>query len=232
MTADSDGVRSEVSHPYGDATGAKEVVGSIDFMHRARQLEQTPSLVDADVADDVRQQPRHRKRWCRKPLTRHATERTRRIGALKIAVRLNTVGSSRPMLADTPLPNCAVYWMLFTPVTVVVAADQERRVVARITVPGRRVGRGRLTEGEPSELDEHVLNRDIAAAGAVEQRTTAVVARGRSTPSELRVDGVACRSVVELEVALTEGADNAVFGGGTGIDGQRHTRTGHVKLSR
>jgi hypothetical protein len=36
---------------------------------------------------------------------------------LVTAVRLNTVGSSRPMVPDTPLPNCAVYWMLFTPVT-------------------------------------------------------------------------------------------------------------------
>ena len=33
-------------------------------------------------------------------------------------VRFQTVGSSRPMLADTPLPNWAVYWMLFTPVSV------------------------------------------------------------------------------------------------------------------
>ena len=32
--------------------------------------------------------------------------------------------------------------------------------------------------------------------------------------------------VAELEVSLTEGADDAVFGRGTGIDRQRHTRTG------
>jgi hypothetical protein len=41
-------------------------------------------------------------------------------GIVKFAmtVRLKTVGSSRPMVPDTPLPNWAVYWMLFTPVTV------------------------------------------------------------------------------------------------------------------
>ena len=32
--------------------------------------------------------------------------------------------------------------------------------------------------------------------------------------------------VRELEVSLTEGADHAVFGGGAGINRQRHTRTG------
>ena len=40
-----------------------------------------------------------------------------------------------------------------------------------------------------------------------------------------RIDGAAAE-VVELEVALTEGADHAVFGGGTGIDRQRHTGAG------
>ena len=32
--------------------------------------------------------------------------------------------------------------------------------------------------------------------------------------------------VLELEVGLTEGADDAVFGGGAGINRQRHTGTG------
>ena len=80
-------------------------------MQRTRNLEQTPGLVDADVADDVGRM--------------HAGigvgDRTGRVSGsdrLPTVVRLNTVGSSRPMVADTPLPNCAVYWMLFTPVTV------------------------------------------------------------------------------------------------------------------
>jgi hypothetical protein len=33
-------------------------------------------------------------------------------------VRFQTDGSSRPIEADTPLPNWAVYWMLLTPVSV------------------------------------------------------------------------------------------------------------------
>ena len=81
-------------------------------MRCGRNLEQTPSLIDADVADDVRSMHAaigvgRSRRWRPSPRDR-----------LYTAVRLNTTGSSRPMVADTPLPNCAVYWMLFTPVTV------------------------------------------------------------------------------------------------------------------
>ena len=36
---------------------------------------------------------------------------------------------------------------------------------------------------------------------------------------------------VELEVALPEGADHAVFSGGAGIDGQRHTRTRYIVVA-
>ncbi len=46
----------------------------------------------------------------------------------------------------------------------VFAAEQERGVVARITIPGRRIGRRRLTEGEAGELQEHIFDRDIAFA--------------------------------------------------------------------
>ena len=37
-----------------DEAAVQDVVGAVDFMHRARNLEQTPGLIDADVADDVR----------------------------------------------------------------------------------------------------------------------------------------------------------------------------------
>src|SRR5439155_16763601 len=59
----------------------------------------------------------------------------------------------------------------------VMAAEQERGVVARITMPRRRVGRGRFTEGEASELDEHHFDRDIAFAGVVQQASTRTYAR-------------------------------------------------------
>src|SRR4029079_17787027 len=93
----------------------------------------------------------------------------------------------------------------------VMAAHQE--------LPRRRVGRSRLTEGETSELDEHHFNRDVAAAcrgkqSVVERRT-----------GESRCSGVRRSEVLELEVGLTEGADNAVLGGGAGINRQRHTGT-------
>ncbi len=43
---------------------------------------------------------------------------------------------------------------------------------------------------------------------------------------ERRILPLGVGRIVELEVALTEGADNAVFGGGAGIDRQRHTGAG------
>src|SRR5262249_32903799 len=96
--------------------------------------------------------------------------------------------------------------------------------VARITVPRRCVGRSRLTESETGELDEHHFNRDVAAARNVER----VLGAARESKSVVRI---AVAEVGELEVALTEGTDNAVFGGGAGINRQRHTRTGEEVIA-
>src|SRR5258706_11984056 len=114
-------------------------------------------------------------------------------------------------------------------------AEQERGVVARITMPRCRVGRSRLTEGETGELDEHELDRDIAAAGGVKQvgvvgdDAAAVLSRNACVEQTgiqaVRVEGGATQGR-ELEVGLTKGADHAVFRGGTGINRERHTRTG------
>src|SRR5215213_8178221 len=82
--------------------------------------------------------------------------------------------------------------------------------------------RGRLTEGEAGELDEHHFDRNIAFAGVVKQASRGADRRG--TGEQDRVDGTGGLSR-ELEIALTEGADNAVFSSRTGIDGERHTRT-------
>ncbi|MBA7655268.1 hypothetical protein ES703_63172 [subsurface metagenome] len=102
-------------------------------------------------------------------------------------------------------------------------------------MPRRGEGGSRLTEGEASELDEHHFDRDIAAAGGVEQvgvgnRSAAtVLTRGvsnrKTSGQRSRVVGVGTQGR-ELEVALTEGTDNAVFRGGAGINRQRHTGTG------
>ena len=87
-------------------------------------------------------------------------------------------------------------------------------------MPRRREGRSRLTEGETSELDEHHFNRDITAACGRKQ--TAV----QASLGANRKCRVGAAEVLELEVALAEGTDNAVFGGSAGINRQRHTRTG------
>src|SRR5207253_8004249 len=106
----------------------------------------------------------------------------------------------------------------------VVTAHQVRVVVARITVPRRRISRSRLTEGEPSELDEHHFNRNVAAAGSLQR----VGSAARETENIRRI---VVAEIVELEVALTEGADNTVFGGGTGINRDRHTRTANEVIA-
>src|SRR6202008_365665 len=77
-------------------------------------------------------------------------------------------------------------------------------------------------EGEAGKLDEDVLDRDIAAADAIEQVATEA-ANGRRRRADRRRVGVA--EVIELEVALGEGSDDAVFAGGTGIDRECHTGT-------
>src|SRR5258706_11148875 len=79
----------------------------------------------------------------------------------------------------------------------VMTADQERAVVARITMPRRRIGRGRFTEREAGELDERELDRDIAAAGGVEQLTVIAHVGGEV----VRVERAAAEGA-ELEVAL------------------------------
>src|SRR5258707_7065947 len=109
----------------------------------------------------------------------------------------------------------------------VVAAKQERAVVARITIPRRCEGRGRLTEGETGELDEHVFNRDITAAGGAEQ---VQATNRRGLVDRRRIQGVVAQRA-ELEVGLTKGTDDTVFSGGTGIDRQRHTGTGREVIA-
>src|SRR4029453_15794202 len=83
--------------------------------------------------------------------------------------------------------------------------------------------RGRVTEGEARELKEPEPDRDIAFARLVQQASRSACAR-RSREQQ-RVDGVIALGA-ELEVGLSEGADNAVFRGGAGINRQRHTRAG------
>ena len=75
--------------------------------------------------------------------------------------------------------------------------------------------RNRLTEGETSELDEHHFNRDVTTAGDVRSALAAPPGKAVNRRSDCRV-----AEIVELEVALTEGADDAVFGGGAGINRQ------------
>src|ERR1700737_3659828 len=87
-------------------------------------------------------------------------------------------------------------------------------------MPRRRIGRGRLTEGEAGELDEYKLNPDITTACTIKQ-VRIVTEVGRQA---VRVKSASTQGV-EREVTLAEGADHAVFSGGAGINRQRHTRT-------
>ena len=106
----------------------------------------------------------------------------------------------------------------------VIAAQQVRADVARKTVPRSRVGRRGLTEGEAGKLDEGIFNRDVTTTRGVKERSVDAAAREGSCGGLARV--VARAVVVELEVALTEGTDNAVFRCGAGINSQRQTGAG------
>src|SRR6185369_14414832 len=168
-------------------------------MRRRRHLEQTPGLIDPDPADDVGRM---------------------RAG---IGVRSGAVGADRTgdaqivdsgaipylRIVETDRGRYAVAELggvldVVDAGVGVVAAEQARVDVARETVPGRRISRRRLTEGEAGELDEEIFDRDIAAACGVQQvRIDAGCRENR------RIDGAATE-IVELEITLAEGADHSV----------------------
>ena len=140
----------------------QDVIRAVDFMPFGRNLEQTPGLIDADVTDDIGSMntsirvagdagPREAGRQV---VNRGAVEHGRIIEADAAGHAVAKLGG----VLDVVHAGDGVF-----------AAEQERAVVARITIPGRRVGRRRLTEGEAGELQEHVFDRDIAAADGIKQ---------------------------------------------------------------
>src|ERR1700738_3629418 len=183
-------------------------------MRRRRNLEQTPGLIDSDVADDVG--------------SMHAgvsvARGAGRIEACRQVIYRGAVEHGRVIEADGAGHAVAELGGVLDVVDAgdgVMTTEQVRGDVARITVPRRRIGRGRFTEGEAGELDEYKFNPDIATACAMKQ--VGVV-------TEIGIQGVRvqARSAkhIEGEVALTEGANHAIFSGGARINRQRHTRTG------
>src|ERR1700730_12182868 len=183
-------------------------------MRRRRNLEQTPGLIDSDVADDVGSmhagvsvaRGAGRIEACRQVIYRGAVEHGRIIEADGAGHAVAELGG----VLDVVYAGDGV-----------MTTEQIRVAVARVTMPRRRIGRGRLTESEAGELDEHELDPDIATACAIKQ--VAVVA-------EIGSQGVrvltATAEHIEREVALTEGANHAIFSGGARINRQRHTRMG------
>ena len=186
-------------------------------MGRGRQLEQTPGLIDPDIADDVG-----------------------RMGA-GVGVRSGAVGADRRRNAQivdgSAIPDGRIVQTdrgrhavaelggvldVVEAGVGIVAAEQARVDVARETVPGGRISRRGLTEGEAGELDEKIFDRDITAASAGELRR---VEESGARHQRRRVPR-AVVEVVELEVTLAEGAYHAVLGRGAGINRQCHTGTG------
>ena len=109
--SDRVGVAPGASRPAGP-DGIEDVVGAADLVRGGRELEQTPGLIDPDVADDVGRVRAGIGVAVPPSVALRGSDR------LKTEVRSHTAGSSRPMVPDTPLPNSAVYWMLLTPVSV------------------------------------------------------------------------------------------------------------------
>lgn len=114
-------------------------------MRRSGDLEQTPSLIDADVTDHLRRIGAGVKR-CRRLSVAFSNG-----DKLKTLVRSHTVGSSRPMLADTPVCRTELYWMLFTPVSVFWPPSRFDELLPGTPAGARRMPGG-LAEGEPGEL--------------------------------------------------------------------------------
>ncbi len=125
---------------------ARELLGRLSAQERG-----TPSLVDLDVADDAREAVaavavRRGEAQRELPIARAQVEhdvRAWRYGA-----------SSRPMVAETPLPNCAVYWMPLRVERQSSAPRKRPAAGAGQTGPRRGHRRRQLTEGEARELDE------------------------------------------------------------------------------
>src|SRR5262249_19520969 len=189
--------------------------------------EQTPGLVDTDVANEIRHPPAAVGVVADKTPdgSSNASNKGRRDRDTCVEQR-RTVELCRIIHASGGRHAVAELPSVLDVVRAgdrVVAADQERGVVAGITVPGRCVRRGRLTEGKAGELEEHVLNRDIAVARAVKQGRVEAAEVARRGGYNARVRRP---EVVVLPVDLTEGANDAIFGGSAGIKCHRHTRTG------
>src|SRR3979411_749402 len=144
-------------------------------MQRARDLEQTPSLVDTDVADQI---GHHEAAVSGLTAASRAeaggSQRTGRGTSPQVEQR-GSVKHGRIIEADGAGHAVAELGAVLDVVHAgdgVMTAEQERGVVARITMPGRRITRRRLTEGEAGELDERELDRDKAATGCMEQAST------------------------------------------------------------
>ena len=161
------GVTADFGQVVRDSAGVQRVVGPADLMRRGRHLEQTPGLIDPDPADDVGRM---------------------RAG---IGVRSGAVGADRTgdaqivdsgaipdgRIVETDRGRYAVAELggvldVVDAGVGVVAAEQARADVARKAVPGGRVSRRGLTEGEAGELDEEVLDGDIAAASGPSARSS------------------------------------------------------------
>src|SRR5258705_4150436 len=138
-------------------------------MRRTRNLEQTPGLIDADVAGDVRSMG---------TAVSGAVD-TGRIEASRQVEDIGTLERDRVFQTNGARYAIAELGGVLDIVYAGdggMAAEQERRVVARISMPRRRVGRSRFTEGEARELDEHELDRDITFADVAQQTADAIAA--------------------------------------------------------
>src|ERR1700676_5102975 len=110
-------------------------------MRRSRDLEQTPGLIDADVADDVRSMV----------AAVSAAIDTSRIQAVCKVEDVVTVERDRVIKTDGAGHAVTELGGVLDVVDAgdgSITAEQVRGVVARITMPRRRIGRGGLTEGE------------------------------------------------------------------------------------
>ncbi len=192
---------------------ARGVVSAVHFVSRGSEVQRTPSLVDAEVADDIRNMV----------ASRGVAQEAVRGGAVEAVLQAGcgNVGAERTEKAGRGVDNTrgAVGLSVFDrnrrrhavaersgisqlvdTGRVVRTGEEARGDVGLRERPLRVELRNGLTEGEPSELDEREVDFSEAAR-----------------------DVFAASRPVELQVGV--GADNAVFGGGARINEQVQTRT-------
>src|SRR3954451_6530072 len=209
------------------------IVTGMVIVPRDRSLEQTPSLINAYMANQVR--------CCRTPnvggavraaenvvSSRRRSHRSRGSEIDVAGLHVANLILRRYRAANAVAEFSSVADLVHAG-NRIAAADKSVEVVRRIALPGGVELRHRFTECEAGELDEGIVHAERAAGDLAAARSCRVVsiirsrATGQHPPTSNSSPAVAARG--PGEDAIEEGANDAVFGRGARVDVEVFTRT-------